>query len=106
MEKERFEMNISNEVIKFIASSILAIIKAEKLGKDEIVSTLELWAKDGWADAKAEFIPKHNPEIGVFTDTTSNFHPYECEPDKCIHCKGTVTKEHNPKTCALCNFNG
>lgn len=50
------EMNISNEVIKFIANSLLVIIKDEKLGKDEIIGTLELWGKDGWGDAKAEII--------------------------------------------------
>lgn len=49
--------NISNEVIKFIASSLLAIIKSQKLQRDEIISTLELWAKDGWGNAKAEFMP-------------------------------------------------
>lgn len=47
-------MNVSKEIIKFIASSLLAIIKSQKLEKAEIISTLELWAKDGWGNAKAE----------------------------------------------------
>lgn len=51
-------MTISNKVIKFIAASLLAIIKSQQLQKQEIVGTLELWAKDGWGNAKAKFIPK------------------------------------------------
>lgn len=47
-------MNISKEVIKFIANSLLAIIKSENLGKDEIISTLELWGENGWGDAAAQ----------------------------------------------------
>ena len=49
-------MNISNEVIKFISNSLLAIIKEEKLGKDEIISTLELWGKVGWDKAEAKIL--------------------------------------------------
>jgi ferredoxin len=41
---------------------------------------------------------------GGFFDTSSNFHPYECDGrGSCIHCDLTVTETHQPKTCALCN---
>jgi len=32
----------------------------------------------------------------------SDFHPYECDPDRCRHCKGTKDATHDPATCALC----
>jgi len=37
--------------------------------------------------------------------TADNMHPYDCLGDgKCIHCDAKVTENHNPKTCALCNW--
>ena len=42
-------MNISNEVIKFVAKSLLEVIEKENLLKDEIISTIRLWAKSGWS---------------------------------------------------------
>lgn len=38
-----------------------------------------------------------------FNDSTSNFHPYECDgPGKCIHCDRTETLDHDPEICELC----
>jgi hypothetical protein len=39
----------------------------------------------------------------IFIDTSDNFHPYECGQN-CIHCRQEKTEYHDPKTCALCNF--
>lgn len=40
----------------------------------------------------------------LFIDTSSNFHPYECDgPGKCIHCDRGKTDTHDPATCALCD---
>ena len=37
--------------------------------------------------------------------TSDDMHPYECNHNKtCIHCAKRKTKEHNPKTCALCLY--
>lgn len=36
-----------------------------------------------------------------------DMHPYNCDGmfgGSCIHCESKVEKEHNPKTCALCNW--
>lgn len=41
--------------------------------------------------------------IGIFEDSSDNFHPYECEPSKCIHCNAVKTENHDPNNCALCN---
>ena len=39
----------------------------------------------------------------IFFDPSDNFHPYECDPSKCIHCNKTFIKDkHDPKNCALC----
>ena len=38
----------------------------------------------------------------VFHCHSSDFHPYECDYDTCIHCAGVVSDRHNPKSCALC----
>lgn len=48
-------------------------------------------------------IPKEPPTI--FMDIRDNFHPYECDPNSCIHCKGVKNENHDPLKCALCNFN-
>jgi hypothetical protein len=37
-----------NEIIKFGAKSLIAIIIDQNLEKEEIMSTLRLWAKSGW----------------------------------------------------------
>ena len=37
-----------NEFIKYIASGLIAIILDQNLEKEEIMSTLRLWAKSGW----------------------------------------------------------
>jgi hypothetical protein len=43
----------------------------------------------------------------IFTDESSNFHPYECDgPGKCIHCDRLVSATHEPATCALCQPEG
>lgn len=36
-----------------------------------------------------------------------DMHPYNCNGmfgGSCIHCESKVEKGHNPKTCALCNW--
>ena len=36
-----------------------------------------------------------------------DMHPYNCDGmfgGRCIHCEARVEKGHNPKTCALCNW--
>lgn len=48
--------------------------------------------------------PEHKPEAGIFIDVRDNFHPYECDPTGCIHCRGIKNENHDPSTCALCNF--
>jgi hypothetical protein len=43
----------------------------------------------------------------IFTDESSNFHPYECDgPGNCIHCDRLVSDTHEPATCALCQPEG
>jgi hypothetical protein len=43
----------------------------------------------------------------IFTDESSNFHPYECDgPGNCIHCDRLVSATHEPATCALCQPEG
>jgi hypothetical protein len=41
------------------------------------------------------------PEVYVHVCTSSDMHPYNCEPP-CIHCNGTQTPNHDTNTCALC----
>lgn len=42
--------------------------------------------------------------VRAFTDTSSNFHPYECDgPGKCPHCDRRRTEHHDPDNCALCD---
>lgn len=38
--------------------------------------------------------------------TASDMHPYNCEGRQggCIHCLEKTTKDHDPQTCALCNW--
>ena len=33
-----------------------------------------------------------------------DMHPYECYGSPCIHCDRRKTDDHDPETCALCNF--
>lgn len=36
-----------------------------------------------------------------------DMHPYNCDGmfgGSCIHCEAKIEKGHNPKTCALCNW--
>jgi len=36
-----------------------------------------------------------------------DMHPYNCDGmfgGRCIHCEEVVEDGHNPKTCALCNW--
>ena len=37
-----------------------------------------------------------------FACTKADMHPYECD-GACEHCKKTVSENHNPKNCWLCN---
>lgn len=40
----------------------------------------------------------------IFTDRSSNFHPYECDgKGECVHCDREISTKHNPDTCALCD---
>lgn len=42
--------------------------------------------------------------VSAFVDTTSNFHPFECNGvGKCIHCDRQTTDNHHPDVCALCD---
>lgn len=51
--------------------------------------------------------------MSIYLDTSSNFHPYECDgPGKCVHCDRVtvtgshgdeVTVTHDPATCGLCD---
>lgn len=42
--------------------------------------------------------------MSVHVDTSSNFHPYECDGHgKCEHCDRRVSDRHDPATCALCD---
>lgn len=40
----------------------------------------------------------------IIIETTSNFHPFECDSKKCIHCNKIKLEYHDPKTCALCKM--
>lgn len=43
--------------------------------------------------------------IYIHVCTADDMHPYNCLGDgKCIHCDAKVTDNHNPKNCALCNW--
>ena len=46
------------------------------------------------------------PTMSAFVCSASDFHPYECGFENCIHCEGKKTETHDPKTCALCNWQG
>lgn len=40
----------------------------------------------------------------IFLDTADDFHPFECDgPGFCVHCDHTVTPNHDPASCALCD---
>jgi hypothetical protein len=42
--------------------------------------------------------------MAVFCDTSSNFHPFECDGrGKCVHCDRAKSANHDPATCALCD---
>lgn len=41
-------------------------------------------------------------DVQVWETHNHDLHPYECDPDKCIHCKGVVNEKHDPKRCWLC----
>lgn len=53
-------------------------------------------------------------ERDIYYDTSSNFHPFECDgKGKCVHCDrvtvtgsngmGDVVVTHDPATCSLCD---
>jgi hypothetical protein len=45
----------------------------------------------------------------VFVCRAEDMHPYNCDTPyggTCIHCDRRKTKDHNPKTCVLCNYFG
>lgn len=45
---------------------------------------------------------KTQPTGVVFACTASDFHPYECDVNTCVHCNAVVNAKHNPETCAFC----
>lgn len=50
---------------------------------------------------------KEYQPMKYFECTADDMHPYNCNPENCIHCNGIKNENHHPYTyCALCRFNG